>query len=250
MRRPAWPVAPPRARKFALTHLVSPPCQLCGNWEWLCLWRAFLPQWRSRSSVWRPRRLKSWEMASADCPPATVGVSIAACSLVSWLEPMDRRPPPRPCGRPSTWPSSPAPSSASSAPTSRSPNAASRARSSTLRRTSSTRSARARTSTSFSMPRPRAAKKEGIEVQTHPVEADPAEAILNVAEETERRPDRRRQQGDDRSASLPARQRPQQRLPSRSMQRHHRPHHLRAADRRISASSVARVRSTPRSLRP
>ena len=29
-----------------------------------------------------------------------------------------------------------------------------------------------------------AAKKEGIEVQAHPVEADPAEAILNVAEET------------------------------------------------------------------
>jgi nucleotide-binding universal stress UspA family protein len=29
-----------------------------------------------------------------------------------------------------------------------------------------------------------AAKKEGIEVQTHPVEADPADAILNVAEET------------------------------------------------------------------
>ena len=28
------------------------------------------------------------------------------------------------------------------------------------------------------------AKKEGIEVQTHPVEGDPAEAILNVAEET------------------------------------------------------------------
>ncbi|HET7417038.1 MAG TPA: universal stress protein [Solirubrobacterales bacterium] len=28
------------------------------------------------------------------------------------------------------------------------------------------------------------AKKEGIEVQTHPVEADPADAILNVAEET------------------------------------------------------------------
>lgn len=28
------------------------------------------------------------------------------------------------------------------------------------------------------------AKKEGIEVQTHPVQADPAEAILNVAEET------------------------------------------------------------------
>ena len=28
------------------------------------------------------------------------------------------------------------------------------------------------------------AKKTGIEVQTHPVEADPADAILNVAEET------------------------------------------------------------------
>jgi nucleotide-binding universal stress UspA family protein len=28
------------------------------------------------------------------------------------------------------------------------------------------------------------ARKEGIEVQTHPVEGDPAEAILNVAEET------------------------------------------------------------------
>ena len=28
------------------------------------------------------------------------------------------------------------------------------------------------------------ARKEGIEVKTHPVEADPADAILNVAEET------------------------------------------------------------------
>jgi nucleotide-binding universal stress UspA family protein len=28
------------------------------------------------------------------------------------------------------------------------------------------------------------ARKDGIEVQTHPVEGDPAEAILNVAEET------------------------------------------------------------------
>lgn len=28
------------------------------------------------------------------------------------------------------------------------------------------------------------AKREGIEVQTHPVEGDPADAILNVAEET------------------------------------------------------------------
>jgi len=30
-----------------------------------------------------------------------------------------------------------------------------------------------------------AAKSKGVEVQTHPVEGDPAEAILNVAEETE-----------------------------------------------------------------
>ncbi len=30
-----------------------------------------------------------------------------------------------------------------------------------------------------------AAKKEGVEVQTHPVEAEPAEAILNVAERIE-----------------------------------------------------------------
>jgi nucleotide-binding universal stress UspA family protein len=29
-----------------------------------------------------------------------------------------------------------------------------------------------------------AARKEGIEVQTHPVEGDPAEGILNIAEET------------------------------------------------------------------
>jgi nucleotide-binding universal stress UspA family protein len=28
------------------------------------------------------------------------------------------------------------------------------------------------------------ARKEGVEVQTHPVEAEPAEAILNIAEET------------------------------------------------------------------
>ena len=30
-----------------------------------------------------------------------------------------------------------------------------------------------------------AARKEGIDVQTHPVEGEPAEAILNVAEETD-----------------------------------------------------------------
>ena len=72
------------------------------------------------------------------------------------------------------------------------------------------------------------AKKAGIEVQTHPVQADPADAILNVAEETGCRPDRRRQQGDDRRPPLPPRQRPQQRFPSRSLQRDHRPNYLGA----------------------
>ena len=52
------------------------------------------------------------------------------------------------------------------------------------RPTSSTRSARARTSTWSSTPPPPTRSKEGIEVQTHPVEGDPADAILNVAEET------------------------------------------------------------------
>ena len=63
-------------------------------------------------------------------------------------------------------------------------SAGSRTSSRTPRPTSSTRSARARTSTSSSTPPPPTARKEGIEVQTHPVEGDPAEAILNVAEET------------------------------------------------------------------
>ena len=56
--------------------------------------------------------------------------------------------------------------------------------SATPRPTSSTRSARARTSTWSSTPPPPTARKEGVEVQTHPVEGDPADAILNVAEET------------------------------------------------------------------
>ena len=52
------------------------------------------------------------------------------------------------------------------------------------RPTSSTRSARARTSTWCSTPPPPRRARQGIEVQTHPVEGDPADAILNVAEET------------------------------------------------------------------
>ena len=49
-----------------------------------------------------------------------------------------------------------------------------------------------------------------------------------------RRPDRRRQQGDDRGAPLPARQRAQQRLPSRSLQRDDRPHDLRLGGAGVS----------------
>ena len=47
----------------------------------------------------------------------------------------------------------------------------------------------------------------GVKVDTFAREGDPADAILDVAEETERRPDRGRQQGHDRrpSASCSAR---------------------------------------------
>ena len=100
-------------------------------------------------------------------------------------------------------------------------------------------------------PRPRRrrrrSRKEGIEVQTHPVEGDPAEAILNVAEADQGRPDRGRQQGDDRRPPLPARQRPQQHLPSRSLQRDHRPHDLAA--RSALPSGVAAVGSVARPRR-
>ena len=45
----------------------------------------------------------------------------------------------------------------------------------------------------------------GVKVETFAREGDPADAILDVAEETRRRPDRGRQQGHDRRQALPAR---------------------------------------------
>ena len=108
----------------------------------------------------------------------------AACSLASWLEPTVRIPPPRRSVRPSTWPSWPALSSASSAPTQPLP-----------KRKVESEKLDAPADVQYELgPREdvnlvldaaaAAARKEGVEVQTHPVQGEPAEAILNVAEET------------------------------------------------------------------
>ena len=57
----------------------------------------------------------------------------------------------------------------------------------------------------------------GVEVETFAREGDPADAILDVAEEQRRRPDRRRQQGHDRRQALPARLGAEQGLPPRAL---------------------------------
>ena len=124
----------------------------------------------------------------------TSGVSISAvqrpsrggarCSLASWLGPMDRRPPAEAVRQAIDLAklSGAALSIVSAyAPVSK---GASRASRSMRRPTSSMRSALARTSTSSSTPPPRRPSKAGVEAQTHPVEGEPAEAILTVAEET------------------------------------------------------------------
>ena len=69
----------------------------------------------------------------------------------------------------------------------------------------------------------------GVDVETHAREGDPADAILDVAEEERRRPDRGRQQGHDRRQALPARQRAEQGLASRSLQRDDHPDDLARA---------------------
>ena len=118
-------------------------------------------------------------------PRREIGVSIAACSLASWWGPTDRRRLPRQCARRSIWRSSPAPPSASSAPT---------RRVSERKVKDQQRDAPAdvqyelgpREDVNLVLDAAAAdARKAGVEeVQTHPVEGDPAEAILNVAEET------------------------------------------------------------------
>ena len=101
------------------------------------------------------------------------------------------------------------------------------------------------------------ARKEGVEVQTHPVQGDPSDAIITTAEKDRRRPGHRRQQRDDRGSPLPPRQRAQQHLPSRPLQRDDRPNHLgalqaaaqrtgRSRGRRRSGRRPARPRGRPR----
>ena len=130
-------------------------------------------------------------------------------------------------------------------------DARSKISSATRRPTSSTRSARARTSTWCSTaPPPTPAKTASRCRRTgrgRPRRGDPQRRRRDQG-----RPDRGRQQGDDRGPPLPPRQRPQQHLPSRSLLRNDRSYitAVRAPARRISASSVACVRSTRRSLRP
>ena len=88
-------------------------------------------------------------------------------------------------------------------------------------------------------------RSSGVEVETFAREGDPADAILDVAEEKKRRPDRGRQQGHDRRQALPARLGAQQGLPSRALQRDDHPHHLGQASAphrtvRRGCSSAAR----------
>ena len=77
--------------------------------------------------------------------------------------------------------------------------------------------------------------------QVYAREGDPADAILDVAEELRRRPDRRRQQGHDRRQALPARLRAQQGLPPRALRGDDHPD-----DRRRAARSRRRRRSARR----
>ena len=61
------------------------------------------------------------------------------------------------------------------------------------------------------------ARGAGVEVNVYARQGDPADAILDVAEERERRPDRGRQQGHDRRQALPAGLGAQQGLPPRAL---------------------------------
>ena len=70
------------------------------------------------------------------------------------------------------------------------------------------------------------AKEAGLDVDTHPREGDPADAILDRRRGGRSERDRGRQQGDDRRPPLPARERAEQDLAPRPLQRLHRPHHL------------------------
>jgi nucleotide-binding universal stress UspA family protein len=61
---------------------------------------------------------------------------------------------------------------------------------------------------------------EGVEVDTHAREGDPAHVIIEAAEETGRRADRRWVKGTHRARAVPARKRVEQARPARSHQPH------------------------------
>ena len=154
---------------------------------------------------------------------------------------------PRRCARPPSWPSSPAPRSTSSAPTSRS-----------QRQRSQEEQRDAPADVQYEI-----GPREDVNLVLDAAAADgqagggrgpdppgrgrPRRRDPQRRRGDQGRPDRGRQQGDDRRAPLPARQRPQQGLPSRSLQRDHRPHDL-AGSRACWRS--ARGRRAPASISP
>ena len=77
----------------------------------------------------------------------------------------------------------------------------------------------------------------GVEVETMAREGDPADAILDVAEETGRRPDRGGQQGHDRGQALPAGLGAQQGLPPRTVLGADHPDDLAVLQRSAAAAS-------------
>ena len=201
-----------------------------------------------------PRRRLSRPATRTQCPAVSITAAQRPrrrrrrCSLASWLGPMAPTPPPRRCARRSSWPSSPAPSSTSSAPSSRSRDAGSQAE-----------QGGAPADVQYEIgPREdvnlvldsaaAAAQGTGSRVADPPGRGRPRRRDPQRRRRDQGRPDRRRQQGDDRRPPLPARQRPQQRLPSRALQRDHRPHDLAARLRFPLDAGVGRAR--PASIRP
>ena len=90
------------------------------------------------------------------------------------------------------------------------------------------------------------AEAAGVGARTHARQGDPADAILDVAEETSADLDRRRQQGHDRRQALPARLSAEQGQPPRALLGADHPDEL--AERRRGA--VAGVVAAPASSRP
>ena len=187
----------PISESLAIGSALGSTCRGSGNLGWWCWSSAWWPRWRSRSCALRRRRPKSSAAASAASPRTAPPAALVSAPFSDraeeagrvhshrgwnrWLG--DRRG----GGRQAVDLAKLAGAQLEHRQRLRAGlrNGGSRASRSTRLPTSSTRSARARTSTWSSTPPPRTPSKEGIEVQTHPVEGDPAEAILNVAEKTD-----------------------------------------------------------------